>query len=118
MQKIKFELTKTGLQLVMKIIEQDPRFCKLSSEGGSLRYHSKTGMQVLSESIPELASDYVYLAGYGTCDEFCTAAIGFDSIEERDAYAERLLKTLKDWAENAIEFKGKPLPSVSEIYEF
>lgn len=108
--KLKINLLKLEKGLVFQVLEQCSLFNSRHS-GINETYKSKNGIEIKSYGAPELrknSSDkifQIYLRGSSEEANFRIVSVEYESNKKRDADYSRIISSLKDWAENAPEFK-------------
>jgi hypothetical protein len=124
MSKIKFKLVKFEKALAFQIFEMDERF-RVGVDGvdGTVnKFVSKmTNVEVRSRSKPCLENDFIWLRGYSKKLDYCVSIIEFENNKVRDKFHEKILITLKDWAENWEGFKEEEKEMIDYskgIFEF
>lgn len=103
--KLKLKITKEDKKLSVQVLEQDERYIRRVLFTLPLCFLARNGFKVSSELQPELMDDTVYLRGSNVAKYIANVSKYFDSNRSRDAYLSRMEEALREWAENAPEFK-------------
>ena len=119
MSKIKFRLEVWDKTVVFKVLEMDERF---RSRAGleSKAYHSKVGLDVVSEDSPELTLYTVLLRGKIERQDFHVATLQLKSKTEAEDYCQKVVTALLDWVENWFAWLGEPEAEddTTNVFEF
>jgi hypothetical protein len=113
--KIRFLLERTHLTLRFRVFEQDKRFfkkCAYCKE--TFLYTAYNDIRIASYAFPDITKGTIYLRGHDASRHDESSFMKFNSNEERDCFAEKVINALKDWAANAPEFEERE----DSIYEF
>jgi len=117
--KLKLKITKEDKKLTIQVLEQDERFSS-NAALGSPKFVARNGFTVGSWSYPEIQerNRTLCLRGYSVDRDQRADTDEFGSNADRDTFLRDMEEALRDWAENAPEFKTTPDSTEGRIVTF
>lgn len=103
--KIKYRLQVRDRYVVFRVLEMDERFRAAGDGVCKCFVPPSPHMRVVSSLCPDLQMEAVYLYGVAHNCDINEPFLKFSTCEEAVAYADKVHKSLKCWAENWDGFK-------------